>query len=304
MQDNAGLILTKRASLSPDMEGFVDVESERRFTFTEWNLRSNRTANALRELGVGKGDRVALLLMNSVEYMETFFAVAKIGAVCVPLNWRLTPEELSFIIRDAGAGTVVFGDEFQAQVLDLIARGGGENGTDVTRWVHVGPDEQRPDGCLSYRRPLPGLPAALPRRRPDPSDLQRARRLHQRRDALLRSRPRLAVGQRREDRHHAESPGDAQLHAPGLRPGALQARAAPLVHERRGAGAGQPDRGLREARHRGPPGLRPDRDVWPCLHDLARRRDPQSRLHRQGVLPHLGADRRRRRQRLCAGRGG
>ncbi|MCY3928198.1 MAG: long-chain fatty acid--CoA ligase [Acidobacteria bacterium] len=150
MQDNAGLILTKRASLSPDMEGFVDVESDRRFTFTEWNLRSNRTANALTDLGVGKGDRVALLLMNSVEYMETFFAIAKIGAVCVPLNWRLTPEELSFIIRDAGAGTLIFGDEFQAQVLDLIARGGGENGTNVTRWVHVGPDEQRPDGCLSY----------------------------------------------------------------------------------------------------------------------------------------------------------
>ena len=91
MRDNVGLILTKRASLSPDMEGFVDVEAERRFTFAEWNLRSNRTAHALRELGVGKGDRVALLLMNGVEYMETFFAVAKIGAVCVPLNWRLTP---------------------------------------------------------------------------------------------------------------------------------------------------------------------------------------------------------------------
>ena len=103
------------------MEGFVDVETERRFTFAEWNLRSNRTANALRELGVGKGDRVALLLMNSVEYMEAFFAIAKIGAVCVPLNWRLTPEELSFIIRDAGAETLIFGDEFQAQVLDLIA---------------------------------------------------------------------------------------------------------------------------------------------------------------------------------------
>ena len=150
MQDNVGLILTKRASLSPDTEGFVDVETERRFTFGEWNLRSNRTANALRELGVGKGDRVALLLMNSVEYMEAFFAIAKIGAVCVPLNWRLTPEELSFIIRDAGAETLVFGDEFQAQVLDLIARGGGDNGTAVTRWVHVGPDEQRPAGAVSY----------------------------------------------------------------------------------------------------------------------------------------------------------
>ncbi len=150
MQDNVGLILTKRASLSPDLEGFVDIETERRFTFAEWNLRSNRTAHALRGLGVGKGDRVALLLMNSVEYMESFFAIAKIGAVCVPLNWRLTPEELAFIIRDAGAGALIFGDEFRAQVLDLMARGGGENGTGVTRWVHVGPDEQRPEGCLSY----------------------------------------------------------------------------------------------------------------------------------------------------------
>ncbi len=150
MEDNVGLILTKRAFMSPDVEGFVDVETERRFTFAEWNRRANRTAHALRSLGVGKGDRVALLLMNSVEYMETFFAIAKIGAVCVPLNWRLVPEELAFILRDSGAATLVFGDEFRPAVLDLIARGGGQDGTKIETWLHVGPDEERPDGSVSY----------------------------------------------------------------------------------------------------------------------------------------------------------
>jgi acyl-CoA synthetase (AMP-forming)/AMP-acid ligase II len=89
VKENVGLLLTKRAQLSPDVEGFVDFDTNRRFTFPEWNARANRTAHFLRRLGVAKGDRVALLQMNSVEYMESFFAIAKIGAICVPLNWRL-----------------------------------------------------------------------------------------------------------------------------------------------------------------------------------------------------------------------
>ncbi len=150
MINNVGLFLAKRAALSPDLEGFVDADTGRRYSFREWNERANRTAHLFRSLGIERGDRVALLLMNSIEYMESFFALAKIGAVCVPLNWRLVPEELAFIIRDAGARLLVFGTEFNESAVDLHSRGGGENGTDVTTWVHVGPIGERPEFAIGY----------------------------------------------------------------------------------------------------------------------------------------------------------
>ena len=150
MRNNVGLFLAKRALLSPNLEGFVDADTGRRFTYAEWNARANRTANALLGLGVRKGDRVALLQMNSIEYMESFFAVAKLGAICVPLNWRLTPEELAFILRDSGSTTLVFGGEFTEAVNQLQARGRGEGGTELERFVYCGKPEARPAWALDY----------------------------------------------------------------------------------------------------------------------------------------------------------
>jgi O-succinylbenzoate-CoA ligase len=150
MKNNVGLFLAKRAELQPDAEGFIDADTRRRFSFRDWNARSNRTAGALRSLGVRKADRVALLQMNSIEYIESFFALAKLGAICVPLNWRLVPDELAFILRDSGASTLLFGGEFLGSAEALQRRGGGENGTAVTRWIHVGNDSDRPAWALSY----------------------------------------------------------------------------------------------------------------------------------------------------------
>ncbi len=148
MQNNLGLVLAKRAHLTPSAEGLVDDHSGRRFTFGELNARANRTANALHDAGVRKGDRVALLQMNSAEFVETFFAIAKIGAVCVPLNWRLVPDELSFILTDSGAETLVFGAEFQDTVSELHGR--GADGTLVERWIQVGSDPATPTWAVDY----------------------------------------------------------------------------------------------------------------------------------------------------------
>jgi acyl-CoA synthetase (AMP-forming)/AMP-acid ligase II len=150
MKNNIGLFLAKRAELQPDSEGFIDADTGRRFTFGDWNRRANRTAAALQKQGVRKGDRVALLQMNSVEYMESFFALAKLGAVCVPLNWRLVPDELAFILRDSGAGVLLFGGEFLGSAEELQRRGGGDNGTQIKRWVHVGKASERPQWAISY----------------------------------------------------------------------------------------------------------------------------------------------------------
>ena len=69
------------------------------------------------------GDRVALLLMNGVEFTASFFAIAKIGAIVVPLNWRLVADELAFILGDSGATVLIFDEELRSMVADLHRRG-------------------------------------------------------------------------------------------------------------------------------------------------------------------------------------
>jgi len=134
VENNLGLFLRKRAFLTPYREAYVDSHSELRLTFAELNERSNRVANALLAAGIEQGERVGLLLMNSAEFMETYFALAKIGAVVVPLNWRLVPDELEFILKDSGTRRLIFDSEFAVTVAELHARG---DRTDVQQWLQV-----------------------------------------------------------------------------------------------------------------------------------------------------------------------
>ncbi len=147
MRNNVGLILAKRAHLSPTLEAVVE-PGGRRLCYAELDARSNRIANALAGLGIGKGDRVALLLMNGLEFIEAFFGVAKLGAIVVPVNWRLVPDELAFILKDSGSRVLVYGGEFADHVADLQGRGAG--GTQIEHWVHVGDAGSRADFALDY----------------------------------------------------------------------------------------------------------------------------------------------------------
>ena len=134
MQNNLGLLLAKRAFLNPQREAYVDSHSDLRLTFAELNERCNRLAHALLDGGIAKGERVGLLLMNSAEFMEAYFALAKVGAVVVPLNWRLVPDELEFILKDSGTRRLIYGDEFLESVTELQSRG---DRTEVTQWLQV-----------------------------------------------------------------------------------------------------------------------------------------------------------------------
>src|SRR5262245_29699521 len=122
MRDNLGLFLAKRARLSPRLEALVEVERGRRFAYADLDRRANRAANAFAARGVRPGDRVALLLMNGVEFLESFFGLAKLGAVVVPLNWRLVADELAFILEDSGSIALVHGPEFAAAAAALRGR--------------------------------------------------------------------------------------------------------------------------------------------------------------------------------------
>jgi fatty-acyl-CoA synthase len=114
--------LARREMLTPNKVALVDaLHDNRPITFREWNRAANRTANFLRErLRVQKGDRVAVLATNCVEYLDVWFACGKLGAILQTLNWRLTPRELAELIADASPRVFVYGADL-SQVDDLRA---------------------------------------------------------------------------------------------------------------------------------------------------------------------------------------
>jgi long-chain acyl-CoA synthetase len=90
------------------------VVGETRLTYGTLQARVNRLANALQQHGVSKGDRVAVLSTNSLPYLEMYYATAALGALIVPLNFRLAPAELAYILCDAGATVLLVGEGFEA----------------------------------------------------------------------------------------------------------------------------------------------------------------------------------------------
>jgi acyl-CoA synthetase (AMP-forming)/AMP-acid ligase II len=135
VRHNIGQFLRKRAHLNPDMEAVVDLASGRRFSYREADARADAIAGALRARGIKAGDRVAILAMNGVEFFESFFGAARLGAVAVPLNWRLVADELSYILKDSGATALIYSTDFAAAVADIHGR--GKDATDIANWIEI-----------------------------------------------------------------------------------------------------------------------------------------------------------------------
>src|SRR4051794_35861301 len=85
---------------------------ERRISWAEMDTRSNEVAAALADEGVEHGSRLAIIDKNGVEFWELLFGAAKLGAVLVSVNWRLSPNEMATICADAEARVVVVGPDF------------------------------------------------------------------------------------------------------------------------------------------------------------------------------------------------
>ena len=114
---NIGDWIKKWSFLQPNKRALIFEEHP--FTYQEVNLRTNQLSHFLLEIGIQKGDRVSVLLYNCHQYIETFFAISKIGAILVPLNWRLAGPELEFIIKDSGSKILIFDTEFVEVVASL-----------------------------------------------------------------------------------------------------------------------------------------------------------------------------------------
>lgn len=98
---NLGEWLARRALLTPEKIGLIDSETGLRLNYRTLNLRTRALAARLAQrYQIGKGERVAVLALNAPEYLDAFFACALLGAILVPLNWRLTLRELSEILHD------------------------------------------------------------------------------------------------------------------------------------------------------------------------------------------------------------
>ena len=98
---NIGDLLSRRAGLHPEKEALV--HGELRLTYRELDEQAKRLALGLLGLGLRKGDRMAIYSLNSIEFLETVFACARLGVIVVPINFRLAPAEIEHILTDSDA---------------------------------------------------------------------------------------------------------------------------------------------------------------------------------------------------------
>lgn len=130
-----GDYLGRRALYTPDTLAVVDAGKtpHRTFTYSELNHRADRLANWLRDgAGVGKGDRVAMLAMNGVEFLDTFFACGKLGAIFVPFNWRLHWREIAALLDKTTPKVLIYSDDFKDGVSEIA-----QHGSAVEHYLHI-----------------------------------------------------------------------------------------------------------------------------------------------------------------------
>jgi fatty-acyl-CoA synthase len=139
--------IAHHAGRRPDTLAIHDLQTARKFTYSDLHRRTDRLTAALAALGIARGDRVALLAPNCAEYFELQFACGRLGAIMLPLNWRLTVPELEYILGDSTPRLLVHDKAFAEQAAAL-----SEHRLEI--------DHDNPDSA--YERALAKAPAAPP----------------------------------------------------------------------------------------------------------------------------------------------
>ncbi|MDO9711056.1 class I adenylate-forming enzyme family protein [Paracraurococcus lichenis] len=150
-----GQMLGVQARLQGERIGAFDLE--RRMSFAQWEERANRLANGLLGFGLAKGDRVAVLAYNRIEWAEIYAAAAKAGLVAVPINFRLTAPEIRFILEDCGAAALIAEDRLLGPVEEI----GRDLHIPADRLVHLGAGRV-PAGWRGYEDLIQAAAAAAP----------------------------------------------------------------------------------------------------------------------------------------------
>jgi acyl-CoA synthetase (AMP-forming)/AMP-acid ligase II len=140
-------------------------DSARSLSYAQWNARASRLANGLLGLGLVKGDRVALLAYNTLEWLEIYVALARAGLVAVPINFRLSGPEIAYIVQHAEARACIVQDALRATVDTIRA----ELPIEPQRCVHFGADT--PPLWTGYEALIAAAPETPPEVDVQPRDL-------------------------------------------------------------------------------------------------------------------------------------
>ena len=114
-------------------------------TWSDFNKKANRFANLLLSRGIKKGDKVAILLMNCIEWLPIYFGILKTGALAVPLNYRYTADEIKYCLKLSDSDAIIFGPEFTGRIEEICDRS-----PKVKMWLYAG--EDCPSFAESYDR--------------------------------------------------------------------------------------------------------------------------------------------------------
>ena len=160
---NISEAVATHARLAPHKLGARD--SQRGLSYAQWNTRATQLANGLRGLGLQKGDKVALLAYNCIEWMEIYVALARAGLVAVPINFRLTPSEIEYIALHSDALAFIVQDELIDKVEPIKSQLKISNktylafGTNVpSGWTHY---ESLINSAPTYIQPIEVLPTDM-----------------------------------------------------------------------------------------------------------------------------------------------
>ncbi|MBQ8210662.1 MAG: acyl--CoA ligase [Clostridia bacterium] len=117
----------------------------REMTWREFDINANRFANLLFTRGIKKGDKVAILLMNCIEWLPIYFGILKTGALAVPMNYRYSADEIKYCADLSDSKMMVFGPEFIERVTAV------KDEMDISDYFYVGKREETPDYADNYQ---------------------------------------------------------------------------------------------------------------------------------------------------------
>jgi len=130
---NIGSVPKKWAKLTPDNEAVIDASTGQRINYADFDRIIRKLANGLLDLGLEKGDRVAILSQNSIENLATFYACGRVGLIAQPMNWRLSIPELLRVIGNGSPKVLISGDALNDEKTLLK-----QQNTSIQYWFEFG----------------------------------------------------------------------------------------------------------------------------------------------------------------------